>query len=673
MPAFALTIFTSAFLLFSVQPVIAKYILPWFGGGASIWTNCMLFFQVLLLVGYAYAHLTARYLPVRVQGGVHLAVLAAALLSLPITPGESWKPTTGDEPTLRILLLLATSIGFAYFTLATTGPLLQHWYSGLRRDASPYRLYALSNAGSLLALLAYPFAVEPLLSRTVQTELWSWGMVVFAGLCAYCAVRAMRSEAPAGETPAEEQARGDSSPPSRRDYSLWLALPTVASLMLLATTEKLTQDVAVIPFLWVLPLSLYLLSFILTFDSSRWYRRGLFLAALLISIAQYDALTSVEEHFVIKIGAHAVILFVVCMVCHGELYKLRPDPVNLTRFYLIVAAGGALGSLLAAVVAPRVFVFGEEFEFAIMSCAGLLLVLYYFDELHDRGRVGLSWGFLFAACLGLAYVLFDNVNEKRRDVVHSERDFHGTLYVKQAAKHVLLTSGNTMHGVQATFGKMKREPTGYYAKETGVGIALRNFPRDGGLHVGLVGLGIGTLAAYAEPEDRLRFYEINPRVEALARQRFTYLADTAASVSVVLGDARLSLEREPPQEFDVLVLDAFSSDAIPAHLLTVEAFEIYLKHLRRDGLIAVHISNRHLDLKPVLAALGEHFELTSVSLENAARLERLVASSTWVLMTRNPALLESDAIARSSQALGASSGPPILWTDERTSLVQVLK
>jgi hypothetical protein len=678
--AYALTIFTGAFLLFSVQPLIAKYILPWFGGTASVWTVCMLFFQMLLLAGYGYAHLTTRYLPARAQCGLHLAVLALALLSLPITPSEGWRPIAGDEPTQRILLLLTASIGLAYVTLATTGPLLQRWYSGLRRDAPPYRLYALSNAGSLLALLAYPFAIEPALSRTAQAELWSWGMVVFAGLCGYCAVRAMRLTEPPGRAPVGEDGERGSPPPSRRDYALWLALPTVASLMLLATTDKVTQDVAVIPFLWVLPLSLYLLSFILCFDNPRWYRRALFGVALLVSIAEYDSLTRVEQMLVVKIGAHAGILFVICMVCHGELYRLRPHPKHLTEFYLMVAAGGALGGLLVALVAPHVFAYYQEFELGIMSCALLALVVHYFDEdspLHG-GRPRLAWACLLVACLGLGYVLVENVNKKRRAVIYAKRDFYGALYLKQdrLPSSVVrnLHSGSTLHGIQIMYGELRREPTAYFAEETGVGLALRNFPRQRGLHIGLMGLGIGTLAAYAESGDRLRFYEINPRVEKLAREQFTYLADARAPVSVVLGDARLSLEREAPQEFDVLVLDAFSGDAIPAHLLTTEAFEIYLRHLRPDGLIAAHISNRHLDLKRVLVALGAHFDLTTLYLRNATGDERRwVLASEWVLMTRNPTLLASKAIAGVAQVLDHSSVRPILWTDEHTSLLQVLR
>lgn len=679
MVAFALTIFTGAFLLFSVQPMIAKYILPWFGGAASVWTVCMLFFQMQLLVGYGYAHLTTRYLPARAQCGLHLALLALALLSLPITPSERWRPIAGVEPTQRILLLLTASIGLAFVTLATTGPLLQRWYSGLHRDAPPYRFYALSNAGSLLALLAYPFAVEPALSRTAQAELWSWGMVVFVSLCGYCAVRAMRLTEPPGCAPVGEDSEMGSPPPSRRDYALWLALPTVASLMLLATTEKLTQEVAVIPFLWVLPLSLYLLSFILCFDNPRWYRRALFGAALLVSIAEYDSLAVDQTLLVLKIGLHAGILFVVCMVCHGELYRLRPHPKHLTEFYLMVAAGGALGGLLVALVAPHVFAYYQEFELGIMSCAVLALVVHYFDEespLHG-GRPRLAWACLLVACLGLAYGLVENVNKKQRYVIYAERDFYGALYVIEHDRPPYarkLRSGSTLHGAQIISGELRREPTTYYAEETGIGLALRNFPRQRGLHIGVVGLGVGTLAAYAEPGDRLRFYEINPLVKKLAEEQFTYLTDTRAAVSVVLGDARLSLEREAPQEFDVLVLDAFSSDAIPVHLLTTEAFEIYLKHLRPNGLIAAHISNRHLDLKPVLAALGAHFDLTALFLKNTAGKERWwVAASEWVLMTRNPTLLASKAITEVAQLLDQSSVRPILWTDEHTSLLQVLR
>ncbi len=682
------TIFAGAFLLFLVQPLIGRFILPWFGGSPGVWTVCMLFFQMLLLGGYAWVHLTTRLLPIRIQAGLHLALLAAAALSLPITPDASWKPAGGADPTGRIVLLLAVCIGVAYFALSTTGPLLQRWYSAVKGGAPPYRLFALSNAGSLLALLAYPFVMEPLLTRAQQTGLWSAGMLGFALLCGACAIRVMGAVQGAAAGP-EDSAEEDAPPPAWRDYALWLALPTVASVMLLAATNKLTQDVAVIPFLWVLPLGLYLLSFILCFESPRWYKPTAYGVALLVCIALYDTASAdlVPTHAVIVapilwvVLVHLAILFVVCMVCHGELYRLRPHPRHLTAFYLMVAVGGALGGVLVALVAPRVFLQYEEFELGVLACAVLGLLTRWLDQDSGMRRRESRWAW---ALVGLAYLgfgasLLGSTWARRGEIDHAVRNFYGALYVTERALGEVgirsLWHGSTRHGIQLLDAR-RRLPTSYFAEETGVGLAMAEVARRDALHVGVVGLGVGTLAAYGRPGDRLRFYEINPRVVDVARRHFSYLAASAAEVEVVLGDARLVLEEEPAQGFDLLVLDAFSSDAIPVHLLTREAFDTYLRHLREDGLLAVHISNRHLDLLPVLRGLAEEHALALLPISNKATGERgWVFSSDWVLMARDPARLDAPTLreAASRQGEAVRSTGSVHWTDEYSSLLPVLR
>ena len=679
MPIYAATIFIGAFLLFLVQPMIGKFILPWFGGTPAVWTVCMLFFQALLLVGYAYAHWITRWVSPRAQSLLHLALLVLAVLALPIAPGAHWKPGPEDEPTFHILLMLSTSIGLAYFTLATTSPLLQRWYSALHGEAPPYRLFALSNLGALLALIAYPFAIEPTLSRGQQSSLWSWGMGGFALLCGVCAWQVMRTGAglgAGGEDPV------DASPgPGVRERALWLALPTVASVMLLATTNKLCQEVAATPFLWVLPLALYLLSFVLCFDHPRWYRRMLFTVLLLGVIAEVDTLADRGAVVTAKILAQCLALFVVCMVSHGELFRLRPHPRHLTAYYLTIAIGGALGGVIVALVAPRVFVHYEEFELGLLACAALALFVHFSDSASPLygGKPRFAWLCVLVAVGGLSMNLLSRLGAAQTSYQHAERDFYGSLYlvnrsvVGPSGTGLVvreLFSGNTRHGAQVLGGGMGGRPTLYYHEESGVGLALRHLDRKG-RRVGVVGLGVGTLAAYARPGDRFRFYELNPRVVDLAREHFTFLKDTAGDVEIVIGDARLTLEAESDQHFDLLVLDAFTSDAIPVHLLTAEAFATYLRHLRPDGMIAVHISSRHLDLRPVLLGVAERYGLSLRSaLDPGEKTRWWTRASNWVLMTRNEPLLAS---------LGEASEPippgvePVSWTDEYTPLLRVLR
>jgi hypothetical protein len=695
---FALTIFAGAFLLFEVEPLIAKYILPWFGGSPGVWTTCMLFFQVLLLCGYAYAHLVSGRKHPRTQALVHLALLAAAAALLPITPSASFKPENVNRPELRILALLTVSVGMPGLVLASTGPLLQGWFSRARPGESPYRLYALSNLGSLLALLGYPFFVEPNLSRNAQAVYWSIGFGAFALLSAACALGVWRAAA----TDSGED--HDRSPGERVGETgvgtqvLWFCLPACACVLLLAVTNQLCVDVAVIPFLWVVPLSIYLLSFILVFHSARWYPRAVYGVLLPVAVGGVVAVLEYNNDkdlsILMQVVIYSAVLFVCCMVCHGELVRLKPDPSRLTSFYLMIAAGGAAGGVFVALAAPFLFRGYFELHAGLLACCVLALVVYSVDKtsvLHGL-RPRWAWVVVSVVLVSLAGGFVHEAKKFTAGALAISRNFYGVLSVTEEGAHAsthryVLSHGTTLHGVQFDDPIKRRWATSYYGEGSGIGVTVRALPREGPRRIGVVGLGAGTIAAWGAKGDTIRFYEINPEVKRFAETDFTYLKDTPAQTEVVLGDARISLEREEPQRFDVLVLDAFSGDAIPVHLLTKEAFEIYLKHLLPGGVIAVHLSNAYLDLWPVVFLAADHFGLGKVLIQDyragdlddenpaQAQLDREhgLKSSTWVLVTRNQEFLESKTVKEAESDPEESHPGVRLWTDDDTNLFRILR
>lgn len=689
MAAYALTIFLGAFLLFQIQPLVGKFILPWFGGGSSVWTTCMLFFQWLLLGGYLYSHLTSTRLRPKTQATVHLFVLGVAVLFLPIIPDAAWKPSPGDQPTLRILLLLGACVGMPYFVLSTTGPLIQRWFSLANPGANPYRLYALSNVGSLLALVTYPFAFEPTLSRVEQANWWSAGMIAFAICCGFCAWR-IRQLAPESSSPKE--ARLDSSAPSPEEpvtlthRILWLALPAAASMLLLASTNKMCLDVASFPFLWILPLCLYLLTFIISFDHPRWYNRPVWCVALLIALASVCAIMErdYEDTIVLQICAFSLVLFVGCMVCHGELFRLKPPPRQLTSYFLMISAGGALGGLFVAVGAPLLFVGYYEYHASLLLVVLLTLAVFFVDKNCPlyRGSPNMAWFVLFLIPLILGFFLIREITYSRYDAVNLSRNFYGALTVFEFDKddpeqrHYLLMHGGITHGLQAIESTVTHKPTSYYSETSGIGMTMAAFPRQKNRRIGVIGLGTGTMAAHGKAGDVMRIYEIDPAVRDLANGRFTYLGHAASlgvDVNVVMGDARLSMENEEPQEYDILVIDAFSSDAIPVHLVTREAFQVYQKHLKPDGVIAAHISNRHLDLTPVVLTLAREFGFDAQLVSNSADEEPWWSYySDWMLITKNKAFMNHQLIWDNAYE---PDDPPAnfrLWTDDYSSLFSVM-
>jgi SAM-dependent methyltransferase len=682
---FALTIFTGAFLLFLVQPLIGKYILPWFGGTPGVWTTCMLFFQLVLLGGYAYAHFLSRWLKPRGQAVVHGALLLASLAVLPIVPADAWKPTSGDAPITHILLLLAATIGLPYFVVSTTGPLMQSWFSRLNPGRSPYRLYALSNIGSLLALLAYPFLIEPNVARKLQAVSWGWGLMAYVAFAVWCVAlvwrRGVADEVPAGGLAAVEEPTEE---PSLRHKFLWLALPACASALLLATTNKLCQDVAVIPFLWILPLSLYLLTFILCFDAQQWYWRPIFLPALLACFVWLICVLA--DINTVRIGwqvaAFCMTLFVACMVCHGELYELKPHPRRLTGYYLMISLGGAIGGFLVAVVAPHVFQTYAELAWSCGACA----LLVWLVCLPNWRVPNFPWwrfhawmvGSLVAMAVCLAFFI---QSHEKDNVIEATRNFYGAMSVLEygaetpGSRYLLLQHGRITHGFQLTDPDQRRRLTSYYGEKSGVALAIRNFPRAH-KRIGVVGLGTGTTAAFGEKGDYVRIYEINSEVKRLATSRFTFVNDTiglGGKVDIIMGDARLSMEREEPQHLDVLALDAFSSDAIPVHLLTKEAVAIYGKHLAPDGVLAVHISNRYLDLEPVVENVAKEFGYERLSIsDNDGEKDWWIYSSTWVLLSKNKELIAKIAALTDSTKEETTKKVVPLWTDDYVSLWPIM-
>jgi hypothetical protein len=683
---FAAATFLGAFLLFLVQPLIAKYILPWFGGGAAVWTTCLLFFQVTLLAGYLYAHLgVSRIGSVRAQVAIHaLMLITAAALAWPsIAPGERWEPlasASGESPIGQILLLLVATVGVPCVALSATSPLLHAWYSRICPGTAVYRLYALSNAGSLLALLAYPLVVEPLLPRRMQAIAWSIALCVFAVLCGACAMLAGRHRVVA-ERETVVEASDDAG--FARTF-LWLALPACASALLLATTNSITQDFAPIPLLWIVPLTLYLLTFIIAFDRPHWYYRPVFGCLLAASIAGAAYVLFYNDgRLPLAIGVGGVIpaMFFGCMVLHGELARLNPPTRQLTSYYLMIAAGGAIGGSLVAVGAPLLLGTYSELPAALWACCALALVTPLVAS--RKMPSGIAGVLGIAGVMTAAPVLWSasHLTLAGGTWRSSTRDFYGVLTlwdVQTPEPGVVLHHGGITHGHQFVRPSRRATPTTYYHADSGVGFVLgKDLSLPKPRRVGAIGLGGGTVAAYANAGDSYRFYEISPSVVRVANETFTYLKDArarGATVDTVLGDGRLSMEREPRDlKFDVIVLDAFSGDAIPVHLLTDEAFYLYKQHLSPSGIVCVHVSNNYLDLRPVVVAGANRLGWQSMVVNTDSDDSQARFGARWVLVSADP-----NQIAK-LRAMGGEEPLPALtdkfkpWTDEHADVLHILR
>ena len=762
--AFGLAIFTSAFLLFQVQLILGKFLLPWFGGTSAVWTTCLLFFQVSLFAGYLYSHRISTSFGLNRQGRLHLVFLAITTMWMlsawyfwgsPFLPGVQWKPAPGSAPVLGILKLLLLSVGLPFLLLSSTGPLLQNWYDQIcrnERNEPPYFLYALSNGGSLLGLLIYPVMLEPVFGLGSQSRIWGTGFLFFILCCASCAwIAHRRSQASRDRLPIRPDPSAKSEiPASAPRWWLWFALPALGSVMLLATTNLLTQDVAPIPLLWVLPLSIYLLSFVFTFYRSNWYFRGLFhpLFAITAFMAVIALFRGTHMNVFKEIGVFLAMLFTACVICHGELARIKPEARYLTAFYLTLSAGGAFGGIFVGIISPLIFPAIWEYHIGLWAIAALLIFILFLDKdswLHDAtpnpwipmalsaaiyllpkylawiGMITIPEPIVLAYNVGIAVViltlvwlafgaqrarrrtlrwyqitvgasfllfsaaLYAHLTSQKDRLLYRERNFYGALSVHQHLDNAMLHSnftlmhGRIVHGVQLE--QDRKLATTYYDEKSGAGLALTTNPRRAasGMRVGIIGLGVGTLAAYSRAGDVYRFYEINPAVIRLAQGAagyFSFLKDAPAQIEIAPGDARLSLEAEAArhdfQNFDVLIIDAFNGDSIPTHLLTREAMKLYLSHLRGpDSVIAVHISNIAVDLAPPIATLAKLFGMKT-TLITTDLSDGVIIPSEWILLTRGNSLNVPAIRSAGKPLLAFTNHQTNVWTDDYSDILSLL-
>jgi hypothetical protein len=692
---FVFAVFLSSFLLFQIQPMMGKYILPWFGGTTGVWSASLLFFQTILTGGYAYSYWLIGRLSRQRQGLVHLILLGFSILLLiintivwdnPILPDDSWRSQIGSQPLIDVLKVLLVAVGPPYFLLSTNSTLMQAWFIRDQLAGSPYWLYAVSNVGSLVALITFPTLFEPRFSLITQSILWVGVYILFILIAGYQAWSIFHRGVSAKSNISSQVGSDVIRSPKIKQRFMWVGMAALGSILLLATTSRVTQEVAAIPFLWVIPLTVYLLSFILTFSGERWYNRWFLLFLLFDSTVAYLWLVIASTvSFTVQIGIYSVLLFSCTMICHGELYRQRPDPSHLTTFYLMVSIGGAVGGIAVNLVFPYIFKGFWEFQ-AGLSLVWILMLIFVMKippQVNFNLRRLLVVGVAATTCLviGSLYLQSNTYSQK---ALETYRNFFGIQSVKEKFPedpdnhYYVLTHGITTHGYQFLSPEMRTLPTAYYVEDSGVGIGFNYHPfRPGTLRVGLVGLGVGVIAAYGQDGDLFRFYEVNPAVVEIAQSvNFSFLRDTPADVEIVIGDGRISLERELQENgsnnFDMLVLDAFNSDSIPTHLLTLEAFDLYTQHLKPGGILALHISNQHLNLKPIVWQLADMigkegliFYYTSEDIRSKPSL--------WILLTNNQDFLQNPDVLKFSSPREVDTPAIRLWTDDYSNLFQVLK
>jgi hypothetical protein len=729
---FTVTVFTSAFLLFSVQPMFAKMALPLFGSTPAVWNTCMVFFQAVLLGGYATVHATTRLLPLRHQATLHLGLLLAGLLVLPIALPATWRAASSDHPVWSLLALLFLALGGPFFALSTVGPLAQAWFARSHdsRASDPYFLYASSNLGSLSALLAYPTLLEPLLRLADQSRLWSMGFVGLIGLVATCGLAVRQFGSPADPTMGRALAASRRETPASvaagafRERWRWLLLAFIPSSLTLGLTTYITTDVAPMPLLWVIPLATYLTSFVLTFG--RTVRVPPELASRLVPVLAVPVAATMAlgaaGGFRLIVPLHLATLLAASILCHGEIARSRPAAHRLTEFYLWLGLGGVLGGIFNALVAPAVFSSILEYPLALMlaclvrgssrrgevpaqpardvaaAILGVGAILALLMVPHHVSRLGelptlVTLGAPAAVCFALrhrplsftlglgALLAAPSVNlALGQETVYRERSFFGVTQVRSfpAERLNLLVSGATNHGAQSFDPARRHEPLSYYHRSGPVGQLFRARPDGLGSRVAVIGLGTGSLACHGSSGQQFTFYEIDPTVVRIARDTrfFTFLQICPPSVQVVLGDARLSFAGAPDGSYDLIVLDAFSSDAIPSHLLTREALALYMRKLSESGLLAIHLSNNHLNLESTVANLAHDARLVP-----RARLDVRVgpdearagkSPSHWAVLARQRPDLGSLANDPDWHALKPQPDKA-LWTDDFSSIVQVIR
>lgn len=677
---FGLTIFLGAFLLFWMEPMLAKMILPWFGGTAAVWTVCLVFFQTTLLAGYAYADWCARRGGWSWRAWIHAALLALCVIFLPLAADARWKPVAGEDPSWRLLTLLAASGGLLFFVLAASGPLLQAWYARGAEGDQPYWLFAVSNTASLAALIAYPLVWERVASTQAQARVWSYCFGAFAVACGAICWLSWRESRSQGVHPEMDR---PAAKPSLQQVMVWVVLAACGSMLLLAVTNHVTQNLAPVPLLWVVPLALYLVTFVMAFQRKPLYPRWMVLRILAVAMGSVGyALANIDFEMPAQMTVllFFAVLFAGCLFCHGELSLRRPEPRLATAFYLAIAAGGAIGAVAVGLIAPRVFDNYYELActLALIAAAGLAL------NWKEGWAARALWATVAVAMVAALVV---QVRAYGQYTLLMRRNFYGALRVEQTwawgpgaadgskakigpEQKRTLFSGTITHGAQFLLPPMRMQPTTYYSTRSGIGFALR-LCCEGPKKVGVIGLGAGTLAAYGKPGDVFRFYEINPVAVDIAQSLFTFLRESPAKSEIVMGDARLSLESEAPQQFDVLAIDAFSGDAIPVHLLTREAMRVYLRHMRPEGILAFHVSNQFLQLAPVVEKLAQSFGLGYCQVENSDSPEEAIASAQWVLVTHRQDFISTLTTMQVGQVAPVPEKVP-LWTDDSNSLFDVL-
>ena len=640
----------------------------------------------MLLAGYSYADFLQR-LSLPIQRRLHAVLLIFSLIWLPILAAEALMPTGLEDPSVRILLLLTVTIGLPYFVLATTGPLVQAWFARSQPSAAKaqqaYRLFALSNLGSLVALLSYPFGVERMLGVTAQAWAWSAGFVLFVLVMLFLVWKMASYSDQAHPSGVRREPTPQTVAPSIALMGLWLLLSALASALLLSVSSHISQNIASVPFLWVLPLSLYLLSFVLAFEGRGgrgfYVRESMMLPSMVAVAVMAWGLTAQDGILDIEIAIplYCIGLFLISLFCHGELSQSKPASEFLTRFYLMIALGGAIGGVSVSLLAPRIFSGYWEMPLSLLAI-GLIGIWVALRQRDPLLKVTLGFGsFAAAVAVGHFSVLYWHDYQDRS--IYTGRNFYGSLRVQEVvagdnSTYRRLVHGVILHGLQHLGPDMRMKPTTYYSGTSGVGRAMAVMQAQSNIHVGVVGLGIGTLVSYARPTDRFRIYEINPEVITVARNAFFYLDNAPAQTTVIIGDARLQLAQEADQGFDLLTIDAFSSDAIPVHLLTQEAIEIYVRHLAPDGVLAIHVTNRYLALAPVVKQLADALGYASVLISHEPEDTDPWSSarSDWILITRNVDFLNHPSISEHRIAI-PSVPSQRLWTDDWHNLFTVLK
>jgi MFS family permease len=685
-----ISVFISAFLIFQIQPIISKIILPWFGGGASVWTTCMLFFQFFLLIGYLYAYLLTKILKVKHQIVVHLVFLLCSLFLLPYNISDIQNTLSSGPPTWAVLKVLFLGLGFPYLILSANTPLLQHWFTRETNGANPYRLYAISNIGSFLALVSYPVLIEPFMTLDWQVKLWSSIYYLFVLLVAWIFFIVAKQNNKDSHFIPEHIIN-----PKVGSFrlTLWFMLSALGVVLLVSTTNALTQNVPPVPFLWLAPLAIYLLTYVVTFSNLGIYVRYLWLpffmllsfVALLIYFigGQFDIIT--------QLLIYLLILLCGCMICHGELNSLKPKQGNTTLFYLVLSGGGVFGSFLVSFVAKSVFDEFLEFPLAIFSVLVLATASLLWnkqDILADAKPIlsGVNHRHLSILAAGSAVVAlvwllaFSKLNNQYQQYdIAKARNFYGILTVKDITKDKVnerrLIDGTTSHGSQSLPLSKSAVPLSYYRPGTGVQLVIEELSSDSKLQVGIIGLGVGALAAYGQPGDHYTFYEINPLVSDFAHKYFSYLDRSQAEVEVKLGDARVSLQHEldlgQNNGFDLLIIDAFSGDLIPTHLMTHEAFLLYQQHIKTQGVMALHLSNRHLSLLPVIIQHSITLDMQVMLFETPGNGNEHDAQ--WVVLTTNSRITQSPNLIYQQSVISKEQYKKVLWTDDYSSLLPILK